>query len=124
MEDGKYAKCYYDTMVTNIFNINNINDVNNNSFTIFNAGLYGQNRKFNNYIGKFEEYNDKGYRFYPLIMESYGGMNKHVRCLINQLIKENSCDNEEFAIKIKNYYIEFRLYWIKVKYKSMYSHIQ
>ena len=103
--------------------MNNIKSVNNNTFNIFNAGNSGQKRKFSNYLGKFEDYNDKGYRFCPLIMENYGGMNKYLRHLINQLIKEKTNNNKEFSIKIKNYYIEFSIFWIKIKYKSMYSHI-
>ena len=123
MIDDKYSKCYYDTMITSIYNKNNMKDVENNNFKIFNAGLAAEKYKFNKYLGKFDNYNDNGYRFYPLIMESTGGINKYMRHLINQIIRYKSISIKDFAIKIKNYYIQFSIKWIKIRYKSLYSHI-
>ena len=123
MIDNKYSKCYYDAMITSIYTQNNMNEVENNEFRIFNAGLHAQKHKFDNYRGKFDNYNDNGYRFYPLIMENTSDINKYMRHLINQLICNKSLSIKYFAIKIKNYYNAFSVKWIKIKYKSLYSHI-
>ena len=56
-------------------------------------------------------------------MESAGGMNKCLRYIINKIIKKNSITNKDFAIKIKNYYIAFSIKWIKLGYRSIFSHI-
>ena len=123
MIDDKYSKCYYDTMITSIYNKNNMRDIENGQFKIFNAGLYAEKHKFQKYIGRFDNYNNNGYRFYPLIMENAGSINKYMRHLINEIIRNKSVSIKDFAVKIKNYYIEFSIKWIRIKYKSIYSHI-
>ena len=122
-QNGKYAATYYDLMITNIYNQQNTNDIYQDKIQIFNAGKHAESQKLDKYIDRFDNLNKKNYRFLPIIMENMGGLNLNLRLLINNILRKKSIDQSELAINSRNFYIEFSIFFKKLKYKQLYSHL-
>ena len=121
MLNGKYCKFYVDTMITSIYNKRNVDDLLLNNFGYFNAGKYAEEKERRDYMDKFQNLQESDYYFIPAILESSGGINKELRFLINNLIKE-LYPREKHGVMIHNYYIELSIKLKKLIYDTLYDH--
>ena len=122
-DQKKYAPVYLDTMITDINNIQNKQQIERGEFNIFNAGKIAEKYKLDLYLNRFDDLKEKGYIFIPTIIESTGGINSGLRRIINFFLEKKSKSlQREFSIVAHNYYIEFSIFYQKLKYESLWDH--
>ena len=122
-EPKKYAPIYIDTMITDIYNKKNMQQIENGEFSIFNAGKNAENYKLGLYLNRFNDLKEKGFIFIPTIIESTGGINSGLRRLINFFLeKKAESKQKDYTVIAHNYYIEFAIFYQKLKYESLWDH--
>ena len=122
-DKNKHAPCYIDTMITDIYKQKNMDQINVNNFSIFNAGKLAEKDKRDLYIDRFHDLKEKGYIFIPFIMESTGGIGSDMRKVINYYLKKKAnIKNRDFSVIVHNYYIQFSIYYQKLRYETLWNH--
>ena len=97
--------------------------IENGEFSIFNAGKNAENYKLNLYLNRFNDLKEKGFIFIPTIIESTGGINSGLRRLINFFLeKKAESKQKDYTVIAHNYYIEFSIFYQKLKYESLWDH--
>ena len=91
----------------------------------FCAGEIGEYDKIMDYRNKFENLNVKNYRFLPLAMESFGGINRNIRTIIDNVMNLKSKRlKRDINILKSNFYIKFSMFYKKLLIKSILNHYQ
>jgi hypothetical protein len=82
------GKVYLDLQIANPFTDFGIRC--GSSSTIFAAGKAAEVAKFKKYIGRYPDLVANNYRFYPIIVETTGGMNIYLRQILTNIGKKKA----------------------------------
>ena len=125
LSDGTYHKAYLDLVIVDVYRTAVVNKYKIGDIGHFCAGKLGVKDKLRDYNDKFENLNVKNYKFVPIAMESFGGISKNIKLIIDNVMELKSKRTKKDKETLKaNYYIKFSMKYMKLLIKSIFNHYQ
>jgi len=127
IKDGfsiKSTKLYLDTIIYDIFRKEHRTEFEKMNYSIFSAGKLGENEKIKDYKNKFENLRSKGYVFKPIALETFGGISKTLKRIINIALKAKQSRTGQDLNKLQNnYYVKLSMFMKKMLLDTIYDHV-
>ena len=118
------TKLYLDTIIYDIYRQEHKSKIEKGEYSIFSAGKLGESEKYRIYQNRFENLRSKGYKFKPIALESFGGISKSLKQIINVCLKSKSDrTGKSLDILRNNYYIKLSMWFKKMMIKRLYDHV-
>ena len=120
----KSCKVFLDTIIYDVYRKEHRTDIENGICKIFSAGKLGEQEKIDKYKNKFENLRSKGYVFKPIGLESFGGISKVLKQVINiALLSKAQRIGKDVNILQNNYYVKLSMFFKKMMLQSLHDHV-
>ena len=120
----KSVKLYLDTIIYDIFREEHQNKIHRGEYSIFSAGKLGELEKIRLYENRFENLRSKGYVFKPISLESFGGISKTLKQIINFCLNsQKDRTGNDINLLQNNYYVKLSMFFKKKMLKRLYDHV-